>query len=99
SLSAQDDLGITDVALEWFGYTQHRTYAGGQPDINESFTVRDPRNVRVNGSVTEPLRIRVTDTLGQVTEQSVDIVVNQDLPPDASQLAIAAPANGFFNTN
>ncbi|MCG8435940.1 MAG: hypothetical protein MJA83_18120, partial [Gammaproteobacteria bacterium] len=96
---AADDLGVARITARWNGIPYTQEFGPGTRTATADLNISDQRAARLAGAVSDTLEITVTDNLGQVTSQTLDINVVQDLPPNAGNIAINAPLSGFFNSN
>ncbi len=95
-LTAEDDVAVKAVEVIWNGFTDRYDFDGKRLNA-QSFTVRDRRTERVAAGLTQPLRVRVTDSRGQTSEaQPHTVKVLRDTPPNAQALQVSLPARGVY---
>ena len=99
--SADDQVAIVKVELIWNGFTTAVPFLGSSTVKQLSLTqsVRDQRTHRIGTALLQPLVLRVTDDIGQVAEQVIQIELQPDLPPDLSLLNIDVRSNDFYGNN
>jgi alpha-tubulin suppressor-like RCC1 family protein len=83
----------------WNGFAQEVAISTLPKSVSRTVQVRDPRTERVTGSIVAPLTLKVTDNLGQVTEQELPVTVVEDRVPDASRLIVEHSATAFYGEN
>ncbi len=98
-LSSSDDVGLSQLDVEWNGFTD--TYElGGVSAINaKSYSVVDKRAERLSDPLTLPLTARLQDGRGQDSTLQKSITVIPDLAPDASLLGVNMPQNAFYGSS
>src|SRR5690606_13245274 len=94
-LTAKDDVAIQTVELLWNGFTDRHTINAASVS-NRSFSVLDRRSERVASNVQQPLKLRVIDSRGQVSEQTRNLRVVRDQAPNVQALQLSLPARGVY---
>ncbi|HEY9198692.1 MAG TPA: Ig-like domain repeat protein [Gammaproteobacteria bacterium] len=95
-VNASDDLGIAEINVRWRGVNTTQTFTGAQAHRSHTFTLHDARAQRSATTLSEPIVITVTDTLGQTDTHEQNIEIGPDTAPNAALLSVTAPATGFF---
>jgi alpha-tubulin suppressor-like RCC1 family protein len=94
-MTARDQVSVEKLEFAWNGFTQQVAIKPSAV-VNVQQVLRDRRTERVQADLPQSLLVRVTDDLGQITEQNLPITVVADKIPDASKLSLSYPMTGFY---
>ena len=92
---AKDDAAIKAAEILWHGNTFVKTFSGTYSTEEFTFDISDVRN-KINEQQVEILSLSIIDNGDQKTTQSQPIIIQPDLPPDASKISINFTNIGFY---
>ncbi|PMG39257.1 IPT/TIG domain-containing protein [Shewanella sp. 10N.286.52.B9] len=94
ALKLTDDVALSQVDIQWPAYERLYTVSGQSNE--QSYSIKDIRQERLTGELSQTLRIVVTDDVQQSVTQEMDITVVPDKVPTPNELTLDFPYAAIY---